>query len=128
MTKFLKRVWRNYSKLGRGKKKKQNWRRPRGRDNKMREMRKGYPAVVKIGYQGDKTERKKIVVIQNIRDLDKIKQGEIVVVGNIGKRKKIEIAKVSLERGILFQNLKADQLLKESANKITEVKTKNESK
>jgi ribosomal protein L32E len=38
--KFLRRIWSRYSKLGKKRKKKQVWRKPRGRDNKMREKRK----------------------------------------------------------------------------------------
>jgi len=37
MKKFLRRTWSRYSKLGRKRKKKQKWRKPTGRDNKMRE-------------------------------------------------------------------------------------------
>ena len=40
MVKFLRRTWSRYSKLGKRRKKKQVWRKPTGRDNKMREKRK----------------------------------------------------------------------------------------
>jgi len=52
--KFLRRVWKRHSKLGRGRKKKQVWRKPTGRDNKMRERKKGHPSVVSIGYRSEK--------------------------------------------------------------------------
>ncbi len=40
--KFLRRNWNKYKRIGKGNKKKQKWRKPRGRDNKMREKRRGY--------------------------------------------------------------------------------------
>ena len=58
--KFLRRIWKRYSKLGRKRKKEQKWRRPKGRDNKMREKRRGYPITVRIGYRGEKKERGKV--------------------------------------------------------------------
>ena len=55
--KFLRRTWSRYSKLGKQRKKKQIWKAPKGRDNKMREKRKGYPAVVSIGYKKPQKEQ-----------------------------------------------------------------------
>lgn len=120
--KFLRRTWNRYSKLGRKKKKKQIWRKPKGRDNKMREKRKGYPAVVKIGYKTNKNlrgtiENKKPRLIKNIRDLDIIKKNEMVIVGSVGKRKKIEIAKKAKEKGIQIYNLNIKKFLKKNAKK-----------
>ena len=57
MPKFLRRISNRYSKLGKRRKKKQIWRRPTGRDNKMRERRKGYPARVSVGYKGENALR-----------------------------------------------------------------------
>ena len=116
--KFVRRTWNRYSKLGRKRKKKQIWRRPKGRDNKMREKRKGYPAVVKIGYKTNKNlkgtiENKKPRLIKNIRDLDIIKKNEMVIVGTVGKRKKIEIAKKAKEKGIQIHNLNIKKFLKD---------------
>ena len=39
--KFKRRIWNRYSKLGKKRKKKQVWRRPTGRDNPMREKKRG---------------------------------------------------------------------------------------
>ncbi|MBD3247626.1 hypothetical protein GF378_03335, partial [Candidatus Pacearchaeota archaeon] len=58
--KFIRRMHRRHSKLGKKRKKKQVWRKPTGRDNKMREKRKGYPAVVSVGYRTEKEKRGKI--------------------------------------------------------------------
>ncbi len=67
-SKFLRRIHNRYSKLGRRRKKKQIWRRPTGRDNKMRERRRGYPARVQIGYK--KNEHEEFETINNVKELD----------------------------------------------------------
>src|SRR3989337_1930666 len=91
--KFLRRIWSKHSKLGKGRKKKQVWRKPKGRDNKMREKRKGHSPVVSIEYKSGKNERRNLRVIKNISDLNNILKNEIVIIGRVGKRKKIEILK-----------------------------------
>ena len=89
--KFLRRIWHRHSKLGRKRKNKRKWKKPTGRDNKMREKRRGYPVVVSIGYKKIKLERKKIILVNNIKDLENLKpqKNEVVVLGNMGKKKKI---------------------------------------
>lgn len=109
--KFLRRTWSKYSKLGLRRKKKQVWRRPTGRDNKMREKRKGYPAVVSIGHK--KAERKKQIVIYNIRELEKIGKTKEIIIGNVGKKKCLEIAKRAKEMKIKIRNLNVEKFLKE---------------
>jgi len=120
--KFLRRVGSRFSKLGKGRKKKQTWRRPTGRDNKMREKRRGYPAVVQIGYKQDVKTRGEIkdkipVMILNVKDLEKIKKNGIGIIGNVGKKKKIEIAKIAKEKKIEIYNLNAGKFLKEIKKK-----------
>jgi len=122
MVKFLRRTWNRYSKLGRKRKKKQTWRRPTGRDNKMREKRKGYPAVVSVGYKVDKKTNGQIqgkspVLINNILDLEKIGKNDIAVVGNVGKKKKIEIVKKAKEKKLLVHNVNLDSFLKKNLPK-----------
>src|SRR3989344_910443 len=88
---FLRRKWRAYSKLGKGRKKKQVWRRPTGRDNKMREKRKGRPATVSIGY-GKGKYKIKSVVINTVGELEKMNKNQKIILGKIGKKKKLEIS------------------------------------
>ena len=107
--KFLRRTSKKISKLGRKRKKKQVWRKPTGRDNKMREKRRGYPAVVKIGYK--KAEHKTQIIIKNVKDLEKAKNQDLIIVGKVGKKKKIEIVKIAKEKGIKL-NLNIDKFLK----------------
>jgi len=116
--KFLRRTWSRYSKLGKGRKKKQKWRKPTGRDNKMREKTKGHPKIVSIGYKKSKKMNKKNqILVRNIKDLEKVKENQIVIMGHIGKKKKIEIAKKAKEMKIPLQNLNTKKFLKELENK-----------
>lgn len=128
MAKFLKRTWNRYSKLGKRRKKKQVWRRPKGRDNKMREKRKGYPIVVNVGYKKKKSERKLVRVIRNIRDLEKTEKNEMIIIGNIGKKKKIEIAKKAIKMKIPIQNINIKKFLKKSEKQKETEQKKTEKK
>jgi large subunit ribosomal protein L32e len=128
MAKFLKRTWNRYSKLGKRRKKKQVWRRPKGRDNKMREKRKGYPIVVNVGYKKKKSERKLVRVIRNIRDLEKTEKNEMVIIGNVGKKKKIEIAKKAIKMKIPIQNINIKKFLKKSEKQKETEQKKTEKK
>ncbi|MBU2615735.1 MAG: hypothetical protein KKC19_01385 [Nanoarchaeota archaeon] len=124
MPKFLKRVWNNYSKLGKRKKKKQVWRKPRGRHNKMREERAGRPATVKIGYKNNSPERMEIVTIRNLADLEKVSKKDLVVVGNVGRKKKMILVRAAKEKGIALKNVRVEKVNKEKP--LEEIK--NESK
>lgn len=115
--KFLRRSHDRYAKLGKGVKKNQKWRRPAGRDNKMREKRRGYPAVISVGYKKDKKLRgtlneKKPVMINQIVDLEKLAKDEIAVIGSVGKKRKLEIARAAKEKKIELYNMNAEKFLK----------------
>jgi len=112
---FLRRTSNRYSKLGKGRKKKQIWRRPTGRDNKMRERRRGYPAKVSIGYKN--AEKEKGVVIKSPKELERVDKKSIIIVGNVGKKRKIEIAKKAKELKIQLSNLNAKKFLEENKPK-----------
>ena len=115
--KFVRRTWNKYSKLGLRRKKKQVWRRPHGRDNKMREKRRGYPQVVSIGWKQNSEEREKLlgkepVIVNNVRELMKVGKDKIAVVGKVGMKKKIEIARKAKEHGVHIYNLNVNKTLK----------------
>ena len=83
----------------------------------MREKRKGYPAVVSIGYRTNKKEKGKImglkpVIVKNNEELEKIGKNEVAVLEKIGKKKKIEIAKFAISRGIKFANFNPKKFMK----------------
>lgn len=128
--KFLRTKWRNYSKLGRGRKKKQKYRRPRGRHNKMREGMKSNPVRVKIGYKKSRKGKEMELKISNIKDLDTIKKGKDskmkIIIIKIGKRKKIEIVKKAKQLGINFENLNIDKFLKKIEKEFEMKKKKKE--
>jgi len=132
MVTFLRRGNTKFSKLGLRRKKKQVWRRPNGRDNKMREKKKGYPAVVSVGYKNDKAisgtiREKEPVIINNIKDLQNMTENQIGIVGNIGKKKKIEIAEAAKKEGKALHNINPDKFLEKNPKKVKKVK-KEESK
>lgn len=71
----------------------------------MREKRKGYPAIVSIGYRTDKKLRGKIknkipMRVMNTKDLEKLKKENIALIGRVGRRKREEIIKVAKEKNI----------------------------
>jgi len=113
--KFLRRINNRYSKLGKRRKKKQVWRRPTGRDNKMRERRRGYPARVSIGYK--KGKEVKNIIISNPKELEKIDKKAKIVIGNVGKKKKIEIVKKAKEMKIELSNLNINKFLEKNKEK-----------
>ena len=120
--KFLRRNWSKASRLGKGRKKKQIWRSPKGRHSKTRGERKGYPAIVKIGYRQNQEEsglikNKVPVIIKNLNDLSKMEKNEIAIVGNVGNKKRLEILKAAKEKGIQISNINATRLLKKADKK-----------
>ena len=114
---FLRRIWSRYSKLGRKRKSKQTWRRPTGRDNKMRERRRGYPARVSVGYKQNTEMRGKIEekipkMVYNLNDLKKADKNDLLILGKVGAKKKIEIMKMAKEMKIEFHKVNLDKSLK----------------
>jgi len=97
----------------------ENWRRPRGRHNKIRLCKKGHRKKPSPGYRSPKAVRGldrsglKPVIVKNVSDLvslDKQKEGAVVS-SNVGKKKRIEIAKKGMELGITFLNFNPKKFL-----------------
>lgn len=93
---------------------KENWRRPRGKDSKMRLHKKGRPPLVKIGYgtpalvRGRHPSGFEEVLVYNPNDVknkvsDPSRQA-IRIASSVGKRKRIEIIKLADELGIRVLN------------------------
>lgn len=112
--KFLRRSKTRYAKLGKGVKKNQKWRRPTGRDNKMRERRKGKPVRVSIGYKQEAKEQS--VIVKTIKELREAKDQKVII-GNVGSKKKIELVKKAKEEGTKLENVNIDKFLKELEKK-----------
>lgn len=127
MKKFLRRASDRYSKLGLRRKSKQKWRKPKGRDNKMREKQKGYPAVVSIGYRKEKTQRgiideKQPVQIFKQEQLDNLEKNQIAVIGKVGKKRRLEIAEKAKQKNIPIQNLNPKRFLNKEKAEIEKKK------
>jgi len=117
--KFLRRKNQAYKKLGKRNKRMQILRKPTGRDNKMREKRKGYPAVVSIGYKTDKIVRgnirdKQPVMIYNVKDLANVKEKQIAIIAHVGKKKRLEISKKAKEMKIEVHNVNVNKFIKKN--------------
>lgn len=95
---------------------KESWRRPKGNDNKIRKERKGYPPRVKIGYRKPRIVRHlhptsfEIVHVYRSEDLDKVDptRQAVMIASTVGLRKRIEIVKKALEKGIKILNITRD--------------------
>lgn len=125
--KFLRRDAARFPKFGKGRGKKATWRAPKGRDNKMREKRKGYPAVVSIGYKKP-LNTEKIIEISSAKQLEAMKKDEIGFVKAIGKKKKMEIAEKAKSLKIKLKNMNPEKYLKENSKKKEETKKPEENK
>jgi len=107
--KFLRRDWHKKIKLGKTIKKKRKWRAPKGRDNKMRLREKGYPRVPSIGWGSDKKTRGLIngmraIRVENAKQLEKLKEGDGVIIGKVGKKKRQELIKLAEKMKIKILN------------------------
>jgi large subunit ribosomal protein L32e len=84
--------WR-YKKLA------SNWRKPKGKDNKMRKQVSGVPRLVKVGYKGPRISRGlhpsgyNDVLVFNTRDLTKIDPNKDAarIAHGVGNKKRIDI-------------------------------------
>ncbi len=90
----------------------ENWRKPKGVDNKMRKQVSGVPPLVKVGYRGPKKARGlhpsgyKDKLIHNIRDLEKLdpKTDAARIGHSVGRRKRIDIVNKADALGIKVLN------------------------
>ncbi|MHA1610086.1 MAG: 50S ribosomal protein L32e [Candidatus Njordarchaeales archaeon] len=90
----------------------ENWRRPRGKDNKVRLQIKGKPPLVKVGYRSPRKVRylhpsgKEEVLVYKVEDLynvDPLNQ-VVRIARTVGIRKRIEILKFARRFGIRVLN------------------------
>lgn len=107
--KFIRTDYKRHSKLGKNRKKLQKWRKPKGRDNKMREKRFGYPLSPTVGRKSPgklsgRINGKVPVLIRNVNELNNVDKNSVVIIGSIGARKKIELVKKTIEKGFVIIN------------------------
>ncbi|MCS7138594.1 MAG: 50S ribosomal protein L32e [Crenarchaeota archaeon] len=91
----------------------ESWRRPRGKDSKMRLRVKGWPKIVKVGYgsprktEGLHPSGLKPILISSKRDLEKAgsPEGKILILSSkLGRRLKEALAKEAFSRGFVIAN------------------------
>ncbi|BDR93069.1 50S ribosomal protein L32e [Vulcanisaeta souniana] len=94
----------------------EHWRRPRGNDNKIRLEIKGYPKRVKVGYGKPRLVRNlhpsgfRLVIVHRPEDIDRVDPTrDAVVIGRtVGLRKRIEIVKRAIDKGVRVINVTKD--------------------
>ena len=108
--KFVRTDSNRFSKLGKKRKKLQKWRKAKGRDNKIREKRFGYPRSPRLGHKTTIKEAGRVkgmfpYVVYNAKDLDNVGKGSIIVIGKVGAKKRLEIIKKALDIKLKISNI-----------------------
>jgi large subunit ribosomal protein L32e len=95
------------------KKLEKKWRQPKGRHSKMRYKLRSYRKQPSIGYSSPKAVRgldskgRIEFRVENINDLEKIKNNEVIVIGStVGAKKKVAILKKIQEKKLIVKNVK----------------------
>jgi large subunit ribosomal protein L32e len=104
--KFIRQESWRYDRLA------ENWRKPKGKDNKMRKQKSGMPAIVKIGYRGPRVARGLHPsgytdnVVHNMAELAQLdpKKDAARLGHTVGKRKRIGIIAKASDLGIKVLN------------------------
>src|SRR5919206_1584181 len=104
--KFIRQESWRYDRLA------ENWRKPKGKDNKMRKQKSGMPAIVKVGYRGPRAARGLHPsgytdnIVYNLSELTRLdpKKDAARVGHTVGKKKRIEITNKAVELGIKVLN------------------------
>jgi len=104
--KFVRQESWRYKRLETG------YRRPRGKDSRMRLQRSGSPPLVKIGYGSPKEFRglhpsgKKEILVNNIQQLDGLSPETYAIrlSGRLGMKKKIMIYEAAVSKGFKVLN------------------------
>jgi large subunit ribosomal protein L32e len=104
--KFIRQESWRYDRLA------ENWRKPKGKDNKMRKQVSGVPAIVKVGYRGPRIARGLHPsgytdnLVHNVAELARLdpKKDAARLGHTVGKRKRIEIIAKATELGIKVLN------------------------
>jgi large subunit ribosomal protein L32e len=90
----------------------ENWRKPKGKDNKMRKQKSGMPAIVKVGYRGPRAARGLHPsgytdnIVHNTAELARLdpKKDAARIGHTVGKKKRMEISSKAVQLGIKVLN------------------------
>ena len=104
--KFIRQESWRYDRLA------ENWRKPKGKDNKMRKQKSGMPAIVKVGYRGPRVARGLHPsgytdnLVHNAAELARLdpKKDAARIGHTVGKKKRIEIINKAVELDIKVLN------------------------
>lgn len=109
--KFLRSDTTRHVRIGKNRPKLQKWRKPRGRHNKIRRNRAGYPSMPTVGHRTSKAlsglvDGKKPFHVQNMNDLQKAGKDNLVIIARkIGAKKRVEIIKKAKEMKLHLANV-----------------------
>ncbi len=127
---FKSQDYFRYPRLGK------KWRRPKGRQSKLRKKKGGSGLNVAIGYGTKRTEKNKIngmdfTLVRSLKDLENAK-GAIIISGTLGARKTNTVAAKARELGLKIINMKkvrkSESRAKEIAGRKEQKKKKKEEK
>jgi large subunit ribosomal protein L32e len=115
---------------------KENWRRPRGLDSKMRRKIKGWPKSPEAGYRGPKAARGlhpsgyEEVLVYNPDDLEKVdpQKQAIRIAHTVGAKKRMEIIAKATSKGVKILNPKEIELEVEEEKEIEETEEEEKKK
>ncbi len=107
---FIRQEFRRHLRLGKLRKSKRVWRRPKGRHSKMREKRRSYPQYPTIGHRSPKQNTGKIkglipLRIRNLNDLKKATAMNVLILAKIGAKKKLELIKEAKSKNLTILNI-----------------------
>lgn len=104
--KFIRQESWRYDRLA------ENWRKPKGKDNKMRKQKAGVPAIVKVGYRGPRDARGLHPsgytdnIVYNVSDLAGLdpKKDAVRMGRTVGTRKRKAIVEEAAKLGLKVLN------------------------
>lgn len=128
--KFVRQESWRYDRLA------ESWRRPKGKDNKMRRQLSGVPRLVKIGYRGPKKARGLHPsgytdnLVFNVKDLGRLDPAsDAARIGHaVGQRKRLLILAEARNKGIKVLNPGKEQKAEEASESKGEPSTKKRRK
>ncbi len=119
---FIRKDWHKISSLGLRRKRKQKWRKPKGRHNKLREKKKSHGAWPSIGYRSPRAIRGAVQgamprLVHNASELGGISKNDAIIIAHVGMKNKISIVKKAVDSGIKILNINAEKFLEDAEKK-----------